>query len=361
MTAATACSSSSAAGSSRCCSPAPPRRRRSSTSTPKVAVRRRARPARSRVPSAVREQRPVLRLLHARCGGAADDGDIVIAEFGVSGNPNVAATAETVLLTIEHSSAGNHNGGMIAFGPDGYLYVGVGDGGGGNDPPNNAQNIDTLLGKILRIDVDRPDRIAGTLYSSPPDNPYVGVAGRDEIFSIGWRNPWRFSFDRDDRPAVGGRRRSGRARGGRHADRERRQLRLARLRGHRLHRHRSAGLRSRELPVPRLRLHALRRPLLDHRRLRLSRHAERAAARHLRLRRLLHRRDLLLERLDADRPARHRVRPSPRSAKTRQGELYVVDLGGGGEQDRHHHAVRVRHRSDAARASVRAVGPAPSR
>ncbi len=101
-----------------------------------------------------------------------------------------------MLLTIEHSSAGNHNGGMIAFGSDGYLYAGVGDGGGANDPPNNAQNIDTLLGKILRIDVDRPDQNTGARYSSPPDNPYVGVAGRDEIFSIGWRNPWRFSFDR---------------------------------------------------------------------------------------------------------------------------------------------------------------------
>ena len=84
---------------------------------------------------------------------------------------------------------------MIAFGPDGYLYAGVGDGGGGNDPPNNAQNINTLLGKILRIDVDLPDPPA--LYSSPPSNPFVGVAGLDEIFSIGWRNPWRFSFDRD--------------------------------------------------------------------------------------------------------------------------------------------------------------------
>ncbi len=125
---------------------------------------------------------------------AADDGDIVISEFGVSGNPNIAATAETVLLTIEHSSAGNHNGGMIAFGSDGYLYAGVGDGGGANDGPNNAQNINTLLGKILRLDVDLPNPPA--LYSSPPSNPFVGVAGLDEIFSLGWRNPWRFSFDR---------------------------------------------------------------------------------------------------------------------------------------------------------------------
>ena len=114
----------------------------------------------------------------------------------MSGNPNVANTGETTLLTIAHPTNANHNGGMLAFGPDGYLYIGVGDGGSANDPPNNAQNIDALLGKILRIDVDHPDPIAGTPYSSPGDNPYVGKLGRDEIFSIGWRNPWRFSFDR---------------------------------------------------------------------------------------------------------------------------------------------------------------------
>ena len=111
------------------------------------------------------------------------------------GNPNVADTAETVLLTIEHSSQGNHNGGMIAFDPTGTCASASATVAAGNDPPNNAQNINTLLGKILRIDVDLPNPPA--LYSSPPSNPYVGVAGRDEIFSIGWRNPWRFSFDRD--------------------------------------------------------------------------------------------------------------------------------------------------------------------
>jgi len=126
----------------------------------------------------------------------AGDGALVISRFQVSANPNLADPAETVLLTIPHPTNSNHNGGMLAFGPDGKLYIGVGDGGGGNDPPNNAQNIEVLLGKILRIDVDVPDLVAGTAYSSPADNPYVGVPGRDEIFSIGWRNPWRFSFDR---------------------------------------------------------------------------------------------------------------------------------------------------------------------
>jgi glucose/arabinose dehydrogenase len=123
------------------------------------------------------------------------EGDIVIARYQVSANPNVAGTAETVLLTIPHAAFSNHNGGMLAFGRDGLLYAGVGDGGSGNDPSNNAQNVNVLLGKILRIDVDNP--AGGLNYSSPPDNPYAGATpGRDEIYSIGWRNPWRFSFDR---------------------------------------------------------------------------------------------------------------------------------------------------------------------
>ena len=100
-------------------------------------------------------------------------------------------------MVIAHSTFANHNGGMLAFGPDGYLYLGVGDGGSSNDPDNNAQNINQLLGKILRIDVNTPNPGAGTLYSSPSTNPYFGATpGRDEIFAIGMRNPWRFSFDR---------------------------------------------------------------------------------------------------------------------------------------------------------------------
>lgn len=125
------------------------------------------------------------------------DGALTVAEYRASAaDPNVADPAGTVLLTIPHPTFANHNGGMLEFGTDGFLYIGVGDGGSGDDPPNNAQNIDVLLGKILRIDVDHPDAANGTPYSSPSGNPYVGRAGRDEIFVIGMRNPWRFSFDR---------------------------------------------------------------------------------------------------------------------------------------------------------------------
>lgn len=126
----------------------------------------------------------------------AGDGALVIAEYGVSANRDVADPNERVLLTIPHPTNANHNGGMIAFGPDGFLYIGVGDGGSGNDPPNNAQNVNTLLGKILRIDVNVP---AGSTapYLVPLSNPFYGsIAGLDEIFAFGLRNPWRFSFDR---------------------------------------------------------------------------------------------------------------------------------------------------------------------
>jgi glucose/arabinose dehydrogenase len=131
------------------------------------------------------------------------DGAIVIAEYNASlANPDVADTAEIVLLVVDHP-LGNHNGGMIEFGPDGFLYIGLGDGGGANDPDNRAQNVNDLLGKILRIDVDTPNPPAQ--YSSPADNPFFGAtAGRDEIFAVGLRNPFRFSFDRDTGELVVG-------------------------------------------------------------------------------------------------------------------------------------------------------------
>jgi len=106
--------------------------------------------------------------------------------------------AEDVLLVQEHADYGNHNGGQVAFGPDGFLYWGLGDGGGSGDPLQNGQNLDTLLGKILRVDVSTTcDALP---YCVPADNPFVGVDGaRAEIWSYGLRNPWRFSFDPADR------------------------------------------------------------------------------------------------------------------------------------------------------------------
>jgi len=123
------------------------------------------------------------------------DGATVIAEYQVSaGDPNVADPTETTLLVIAQPFT-NHNGGMIEFGPDGFLYIGMGDGGAGNDPGNRAQDITQLLGKMLRIDVDHP--ALPKLYSSPPSNPFFGaIADADEIYAYGLRNPWRFSFDR---------------------------------------------------------------------------------------------------------------------------------------------------------------------
>lgn len=121
----------------------------------------------------------------------AADGATVIARYTVSTDPNVAdAASGTVLLTVAQPYS-NHNGGTIKFGPDGYLYIGMGDGGSGGDPGNRAQNINENLGKMLRLDVD-----SASPYGIPPTNPYVGVAGNDEIWAIGMRNPWKFSFNR---------------------------------------------------------------------------------------------------------------------------------------------------------------------
>ena len=120
-------------------------------------------------------------------------GQTVVARYRVSAqNPDRADTASAeVLLTLPQPFA-NHNGGAILFGPDGYLYIALGDGGSAGDPQNNAQNLDSLLGKLLRIDVSGPGA-----YRIPPDNPFVSnPAARDEIWAYGLRNPWRVSFDR---------------------------------------------------------------------------------------------------------------------------------------------------------------------
>lgn len=119
-------------------------------------------------------------------------GSTVIAKYTVdSGNPNIAnASSASILLTIAQPYT-NHNGGTLKFGPDGYLYIGMGDGGSGGDPGNRAQNSTELLGKMLRIDVN-----IGSPYGIPNNNPYVGIPGADEIWAIGLRNPWKFSFDK---------------------------------------------------------------------------------------------------------------------------------------------------------------------
>ena len=123
------------------------------------------------------------------------DGATVIAEYRVSdADPNVAdPNSERVLLVIPQPYS-NHNGGQLQFGPDGMLYIGMGDGGSAGDPQNYAQNPRSLLGKMLRIDVD-----GGDPYGIPPDNPFVGDDPEDvldEVWALGLRNPWRFSFDR---------------------------------------------------------------------------------------------------------------------------------------------------------------------
>ncbi|NIP25494.1 MAG: CHRD domain-containing protein [Phycisphaerae bacterium] len=137
----------------------------------------------------------------------------VLAEYSVSaGNPNLSdPTSEIILFTIEEPQF-NHDAGNVAFGPDGFLYFTLGDGGGAHDgladsppshgPTGNGQNIETALGSILRIDVDNPPQ-APLAYAIPADNPFVGKAGLDEIYAYGMRNPYRFSFD--DGPGGDGR------------------------------------------------------------------------------------------------------------------------------------------------------------
>jgi len=119
-------------------------------------------------------------------------GELRIERFTVSANANVANGASAkVILTVPHPR-GNHNGGLAMFGPDGMLYLGLGDGGGGGDPDQNGQNTNTLLGALLRIDIN-----SGDPYGIPSGNPFAGrTDARPEIWAIGLRNPWRFSFDR---------------------------------------------------------------------------------------------------------------------------------------------------------------------
>jgi glucose/arabinose dehydrogenase len=123
------------------------------------------------------------------------DGDVVIAEFRRSRtDPNKASLASKRVVLVINEPYANHNGGWIGF-KGNYLYIATGDGGSGGDPGNRAQNLGKLLGKILRINPLDPDGSGPRHYSIPADNPFVGVAGKDAIWSYGLRNPWRCSFD----------------------------------------------------------------------------------------------------------------------------------------------------------------------
>lgn len=122
-----------------------------------------------------------------RSGGSGDHTNYLV-EFDISADLQTASSPR-IVLTLDHP-ASNHNGGLVGFGPDGYLYLTIGDGGGGNDPFGRARNLNTLYGKMLRLDVD-----GATPYAIPSDNPHVGKAGRDEVWASGLRNSWRWSID----------------------------------------------------------------------------------------------------------------------------------------------------------------------
>ncbi len=124
-----------------------------------------------------------------------NSGDTQVARYTVDGSdPNIANPSTALLIIDVEQPFGNHNGGCIQFGADGFLYIGLGDGGSGGDPGNRAQNLETLLGKMLRLDIDNTD--GGNNYAIPVDNPFIGNPDAlDEIWAYGLRNPWRFSFD----------------------------------------------------------------------------------------------------------------------------------------------------------------------
>jgi glucose/arabinose dehydrogenase len=120
------------------------------------------------------------------------NGDTVVSQFLVSADPSLADPNSEVIILTQDQPFENHNGGLLKFGPDGFLYIGLGDGGSANDPQRNGQNLNSLLGKILRIDVD-----GGVPFAIPANNPFANQANaRGEIWHFGLRNPWRFSFDR---------------------------------------------------------------------------------------------------------------------------------------------------------------------
>src|SRR5437870_137937 len=133
---------------------------------------------------------------YTHSSAASDTVYTVIERYTVSADSNIAdsATHKLILRITQPQPVSlypNHKGGLVMFGPDGMLYIGMGDGGSGGDPQNRAQNRDSLLGKLLRIDVDNGDP-----YGIPPSNPFATSGGAPEIWALGLRNPWRFAFDR---------------------------------------------------------------------------------------------------------------------------------------------------------------------
>jgi glucose/arabinose dehydrogenase len=132
---------------------------------------------------------------YTRAGRGASLGDTVVAEYRRLDAGRADPASKRVLLTVDQPAA-NHNGGHLAFGPDGYLYVALGDGGGAGDTYASGQDRGSLLAKLLRIDPLDPDGSGPRRYRVPDSNPWVGTPGRDEVWAWGLRNPWRFSFDR---------------------------------------------------------------------------------------------------------------------------------------------------------------------
>ena len=191
---------------------------------------------------------------------AAPDGDVTVAQYRRARNSKVVADPGSAreVISIPHAPAPNHNGGEVTFGPDGNMWLATGDGGAGCDPAENAQNLNSLLGKLLRI---TPKANGG--YTVPHDNPFVNKAGADEVYAYGLRNPFRFSFDADTKAvaiADVGQNAWEEINYLKTAEGRRRQLRLGRLRGQGARsaagrlpgRHQHPAPRRLDLPGPRL-------------------------------------------------------------------------------------------------------------
>jgi glucose/arabinose dehydrogenase len=132
---------------------------------------------------------------YTRAASGADDGDLVVARFRRMNRAAALPESRREILVVDQPYT-NHNGGHVTFGPDGHLYLATGDGGGPGDPDETAQDLQSPLGKLLRIVPRDPDGPGPLTYTVPADNPYVGADGLDEIWASGLRHPWRFSFDR---------------------------------------------------------------------------------------------------------------------------------------------------------------------